>query len=536
MGTREAREKPGPVPEAPDTVTETYDGMKGLALSVLENDAIGIAVLDPGGRYRVFNAGAEKITGYTLEDLLGKTAPQGLYPNDEREEIDGALSRSAVIKNLEMRIRRKDGTEKEITFSMTPRVDGKGVVTGYLQFLLDNTEKKHLQELLQHSQKMETVGEMAGGIAHDFNNLLEGILGYTTFMMDLVAQDHEFRVYLEIIERAARKASALTDRLLTLSRDSSPEQKPVNCNVLLREVVKLLERTIDKRIIIEMNLEKKLKAIMGAAGQLEQGFLNVCLNARDAMPEGGKLTISSENVFLDETFPKLSWNMRTGNYVKISISDTGTGMDQETRARIFEPFFTTKKRGDGTGLGLNMVYGIMDSHGGLINVYSEVGSGTVFNIYLPAGAESLPDVEAREERREVPPGNGELILLIDDEELIRELGVEILTKLGYRPVTAGDADEGLKRYYELKDELSMVILDMVMPGGSGKDVLGKIREQSSDVFVLLSSGYNRISLGEDLIKGGRVDFIQKPYSMEDLAWEIHKLLSGAGDEGEGGDP
>ncbi|MBN1163202.1 MAG: response regulator [Candidatus Krumholzibacteriota bacterium] len=505
--------------------TATHRSIGETVLSILDNDVVGIIILDREGRHQVFNSGAERLTGYRSQELLGKMIPEALYDEGDRKVLREALAGNTVIRNREIRIRRHGGGDKDIIFNMSPQLDRRGKITGYLQVLLDNSEKKHLQELLRHSQKMETVGEMAGGIAHDFNNLLEGILGYTTFMMDLVEKDHEFRSYLEIIERSARKASDLTDRLLTLSRDRSLEEKLVNCNVLLREVVKLLERTVDKKIAMELNLEKDLRAIRGAAGQLEQGLLNVCLNSRDAMPDGGKLVISTENVVLDQSFPKLSWNMKSGDYVRISIADNGMGMDEETRTRIFEPFFTTKKRGEGTGLGLNMVYGIVDGHGGFINVYSEVGRGTVFNIYLPADAGLAPAEAAPPVKAEAPPGNNELILLIDDEELIRDLGVDMLEQLGYRPITARDAREGMKLFKERADEIDLVILDMIMPGANGKEVLQEIRAMNSDVLVLLSSGYNRASIGDQIIEGEKAEFIQKPYSMEDLAWEIHRLLS-----------
>jgi two-component system cell cycle sensor histidine kinase/response regulator CckA len=343
-------------------------------------------------------------------------------------------------------------------------------------------------------------------------------------MMDLIDESHELRSYLEVIERSAKKASDLTERLLTFSKDMGKEESLVNCNTLLREVVKLLERTIDKRIVIELNLEKNLRAVNGAAGQLEQAFLNVCLNARDAMPDGGKLLISSENVVIDETYPRLSWNMKRGSYIKASISDTGIGMDAGTKQKIFEPFYTTKKRGEGTGLGLNMVYGIVDKHGGFINVYSEVGRGTSFNVYLPAGEEIAPEELETVEREDIPLGDGELILVIDDEPVVRDLGRDMLEKLGYRTFTAADADEGLKLFNEHRNDIEMVILDIIMPGASGQDVLGRIRETDRDVLVLLSSGYNKSFIGEEFLDDARLGFIQKPYSMEDLARKVRKLL------------
>jgi len=511
--------------EKRDEPLETAKGLDEYMSSVLMNDIVGIAVLDADNVYRIFNRGAEELTGYKRRDLIGKPAPKRFFSEEDRRSIAQQIEASGAVENMEIRFARKDGGVKDIMLSMTVQRDSTGDITGYTQFLIDNTEKKHLQNLLLQAQKMEIVGEMAGGIAHDFNNLLEGILGYTTFMMDLIDEGHELRSYLEIIERSAKKASSLTDRLLTFSRDRGRDDSLVDCNTLLREVVKLLERTIDKRIIIELNLKKNLKPVQGAAGQLEAALLNVCLNARDAMPEGGKLLISSETVSVDDTYPVLSWKMKPGNYVRISISDTGMGMDQETKAKIFEPFFTTKKRGEGTGLGLNMVYGIIDKHDGFINVYSEIGQGTVVNIYLPSfegevqGAEERPD-----DTGEVPAGKNEVILVIDDEPIIRDLSREMLGTLGYEPLTAGGAVEGMGIFKEEISRINLVILDIIMPHASGQEVLKEIRALKPDILVLLTSGYNRTFIGDDIIDDENVYFIQKPYSMEELAREVRRLL------------
>ncbi len=502
---------------------------ESIAEAVLQNDVVGIAVLDTVGAYKAFNRGAELITGYTREDVVGKTSPPELFSDEDRKLIRGRLDIHGGIDNMDIRIKRKDGFERDVILSMSSGRGKDGAVLEHVQFFVDNSEKKYLQELLLHSQKMEIVGEMAGGIAHDFNNLLEGILGYTTFMMDLIGEDHELRSYLEIIKRSAIKASDLTERLLTFSRDGGRDDTLVNSNTLLREVVKLLERSVDKRIVIELDLERNLKAVLGSGGQLEQAFLNICLNARDAMPEGGKLLISSGHVTIDSSYPRLSWKMKHGRYVRVSISDTGAGMDPETKARMFKPFFTTKKRGEGTGLGLNMVYGIIDNHGGFIKVYSEKGKGTVFNIYLPAHEEEAPHEVLAGEKREVPEGKNEMVLMIDDEPVIQDVGRDMLQKLGYRALVASGAEDGLKIFGERKDEIDLVILDVIMPGANGFDVMREIAELKPGVLVLLSSGYNRSFFGEDLIDDKQVNFIQKPYSMEDLAIEVRSVIDGAAD-------
>ncbi len=501
-----------------------------MMTSILDNDIVGIAVLDAKGIYLLFNRGAERLTGYDRAEIIGTQAPGTIFRPEDREAMQNSLGSADPINNREITIRRKDGSEKDLILSMSPGVGEPGENNHYLQIFLDNSEKKHLAELLLHSQKMETIGEMAGGIAHDFNNLLEGILGYTTFMKDLVTPGHELRSYLEIIERSARKAADLTERLLTLSKGYERDENLVNCNVLLRDVAKLLEKTVDKKISLEFNLKKDLKAVKGAAGQIEQAFLNICMNARDAMPDGGKLVISSDNVVVDDTYPKMSLKMRTGEYVRISISDTGIGMDAETMNRIFEPFFTTKRRGEGTGLGLNMVYGIVDSHGGFINVYSEVGQGTTFNIYLRAEGAEAPEEEWTREQVEAPRGNGETVLVIDDEPMIIDIGREMLNKLGYEVITAGEAELGLQYFKDRQDEIDIVLLDIIMPGANGKEILREIRMIKPWVPVILSSGYDRSVLDDDFSGDGNIYFMQKPYSMEDLGRNIHASLHGSDDQ------
>lgn len=492
--------------------------------AVLENEVVGIGVLDGDGTYSFFNRGAETLTGYTRADVLGRSVCPELFSPEDRERVAGSLKIHGSIENMEMQLLRKDGSTRDIVLTMsTRRVSGKG----YIQFFMDNTEKKHVQDLLMHAQKMEVVSEMAGGVAENFNSMLEGILGYTKFMMDLIEESHELQSYLEIIERSTRKAYDLTSRLLDFSKGTDREKSLIDCNSLLREVVKLLDKSIGRRIVVELNLDRNIKETSGSPVQLEQAFMNICLNARDAMPEGGKLIVSSENVMLDETYPRLSWNMRSGDYVRVSISDTGIGMDRMTQGKIFEPFFTTKKKAGAIGLGLNIAYGIVvTNHGGFINVYSEEGHGSVFNVYLPARAVKERGDKVQAGKEKVPQGGNELVLLIDDERIVRELGREMLGKLGYRSLAAAGISEGLRLFRESMGEISLVIVDMIMPGGNGLQVLDRMREMKPDLHVLISSGYNERTIGGVLETEKNLDFIQKPYSMDQLGRKVHELLGG----------
>jgi len=518
----------------------TVDGLRmdgGVRFAAIVNafldvEIVGIIVLSEDGVCELFNRGAEIITGYERDEIIGKELPLEVFSGKGSARVADAIRRRDSINNLELKVQRKDRSEKDIILSMSPFRSSVSDYVGYVIFLIDNTEKRYLQNLLLHSQKMEIVGEMAGGLAHDFNNLLEGILGYTSFAMQHVAEKDRVYSYLQIISQSAKKAADLSDRLLTFSKDQETEFTPVNVNSLLKSVVKLLERSIDKKISIELQLNRELKGVLGASGQLEQAFLNVCLNARDAMPKGGKLMITSENVQLDESYPRLSLKMKQGEYVKVSIADTGVGMDKETMERIFEPFFTTKRRSEGTGLGLSMVYGIIDRHDGFINVYSEPYKGTVFNIYLPASGERVPEERVVEKAGEVPMGDGEVILFIDDEPIVRDLGRDMLRKLGYEVLIAGGAEEGMRIFNDRMNDLDLVILDVIMPGASGQKHYWKMKKLRPDVTILLSSGYNKGFLEESLATGADVNFIQKPYSMEELAKKVRELLDerGAGSE------
>ena len=492
-----------------------------LVRAVLENDSLGIAVIEQTGDVAVFNAAAERMTGLERSDVAGRPLPAGLLREEDAAAVAEAMAQGRRVDSREIQLRRKGGGIKDVILSAAPL---SGAAGGQVYFFVDNTEKKYVQNMLVRSQRMDIVSEMAGGIAHDFNNLLEGILGYSSFMIDLVGEGHELRSYLEIIERSTRRASELTERLLTLSRYGESGGHRVDCNTLLQEVVKILDRSLDRQTVVELDLEDRLAPVQGAAGALETALLNVCLNARDAMPGGGTIGIKSENLVIDETYPRLDWNMEPGPYVRISISDNGQGMDKATRERIFEPFFTTKKRGEGAGLGLTLVYGIVKNHGGFINVYSEPGRGSIFNIYLPA--EEAAAQQNEEPVRGIggaPRGGGELVLVVEDDQMVRDLTQNLLETLGYRVVTAGNAGAGAEIFSERGGEIDLVLLDFVIPGGGG-EVFGRLREQRRDVPVILTSGYNRSFVDPDLLGSASVSFVQKPYSMDDLARVVHACL------------
>jgi len=369
---------------------------------------------------------------------------------------------------------------------------------------------------------METIGTLAGGIAHDFNNILGGILGYASFIKTLVKGEDQIYKYVDTIERSAVRAADLTSQLLSFSRGGKYESRPIDINKKIEETLRILYSSIDKSISIWTRLNPKPLSVEGDANQIQQVFLNLFVNARDAMPGGGTLQVETKRVDLDEAFCKTHLGARPGQYVYIAISDKGIGMNREILDRIFEPFFSTKGQGEGTGLGLSVVYGIIKNHGGYINVYSEVGKGSIFKIYLPA---SSKPVQEEVEETEINNVKGEeSILVIDDEEVIRDLIKEGLEDFGYTVLTAEDGHAGVDIYKERKEEIALVILDLILPRMSGKITYEKLKEINPEITVLLSSGYSQKGQAQELLDQGVQGFIQKPFRLKELAREIRVLL------------
>ncbi|MDY6987957.1 MAG: GAF domain-containing protein [Thermodesulfobacteriota bacterium] len=377
-------------------------------------------------------------------------------------------------------------------------------------------------KLFQQAQKMEAVGTLAGGIAHDFNNILMGIQGRTSVMLMEMEAGHPHHARLRAIEDMAKKGSELTKQLLSFARGGEYEVKPTDLNRLVKEQNQLVSRT-KKEITLHEKHAKNLWVSEVDPVQIEQVLLNIYLNAWQAMPDGGDLFIQTENCTLDENFVK-PFQVKPGKYVRISVTDTGVGMDEETRHRVFEPFFTTKEAGDGTGLGLASAYGIIKNHGGIINVQSELGHGTTFDIYLPACDKEVS--EEKEPRADVLRGT-ETILLVDDEDAILDVGKEMLTALGYKVVSAQGGKMAVGVYAEHKEEIDLVILDMIMPEMAGGEVYDRIREINPHARALLSSGYGLDGRVTDILDRGCSGFIQKPFDLKDLSERIREVLEGA---------
>ena len=469
----------------------------------------------------------KKILGHDEDEVLGKYFIN-FIPAEEHafmvQVFKEVRNNKKSVENIQVPFQQKNGRLRHFSASAAPLLDELGRVVGTMGIARDITERKKLEEQLIQAQKMESVGNLAGGIAHDFNNLLSGILGYASFVRKKMSVKDPLYHSINSIERSAIQAAELTRQLLGFARRGKYQVRPINCNALIQELIQFLKRTIDKRINLEVSLDPRLHLVEGDETQLQQSLINICLNARDAMPSGGTLKIMTSNQILSEGVDKKQRGGEKGNYVRISLSDSGIGMTPEVRSQIFEPFFTTKEPGRGTGLGLSMVYGIIQNHGGLIELKSEPGRGTSFEILLPAAKDSMPEQQTSlYPVRELPRGS-ETILIVDDEELIRKLGADILEDEGYKVLSASNGEEALRIYRRKKEKIALVILDMIMPGLGGKETFLKLKVIDSAIKVLLSSGYSTNEGVGEILKEGVSGFIQKPYRDEELIGKVREIL------------
>ena len=408
----------------------------------------------------------------------------------------------------------------DVSISVATYLSRDGIPVGSVHTLRDITEQKRLEAQLQQAAKMEAIGTLAGGIAHGFNNLLMGIQGNVSLMLMDMDSTHPYYERLKNIEKQIQNGARLTSYILGYARKGRYEIKPLDLNQLVDETSETFSRT-KKEITIRRELAEDLFPIEADPGQTEQVLLNLYVNAADAMPDGGNLILKTMNTTHDHMKGKL-YDPKPGKYVLLTVTDTGVGMDKETMERVFDPFFTTKEMGRGTGLGLASAYGIIKSHGGYIDVDSKKGQGTTFSVYLPASEKKLE--KAVEATEQFIKGTG-TVLLVDDEEVILRVGQELLEALGYRVLTAKDGKEAVGVYKKNRDEIDIVLLDMVMPNMDGGEAYDRMRDINPDIKVLLSSGYSLDSQATQILERGCNGFIQKPFTMRELSQGMRKVLN-----------
>jgi signal transduction histidine kinase/CheY-like chemotaxis protein len=457
---------------------------------------------------------------------------ESVHPKD-RPAVDAAFEEytKSFHFDLEYRIVRPDNHIRWVRTRSYPITDDSGLVIGHTGVASDITgrvkaeqEREKLQSELLQSQKMESVGLLAGGIAHDFNNLLQAMGGNIELLLKGKPDDNPDVKRLRSIEKSLNSSAKLIRQLLTFSRKTEPSKQPLDLDQEIVNAARVLERTIPKMIRIELYLQENVRLVHADPVQIEQILLNLGVNAADAMPDGGRLIIETKNFDLDEEFLKTHPKMKTGPYVLLTVSDTGCGMDKETMAHIFDPFFTTKEVGKGTGLGLASAYGIVNAHEGHITCYSEVGQGTTFNIYLPAAEQKHLDHADKEPRTSVSLGGAETILVVDDDDEIRELTIEVLEDSGYQVLGATGGEQALEIFREKAGDIDLVIMDLNMPGMGGRKCTTEMLSIDPSVKVLVASGYSANGHGSEALESGAKDFISKPYQMKELLGRIRKVL------------
>ncbi len=493
-------------------------------VTAIDQATEGVLITDNEGTIEYVNPGLEKISGYTRDELIGQTprifksgSHDELFYRQLWDSIKGGKTWTGQFIN-----RRKDGKLYHEEASVSPVKDTSGRISNFVAVKRDITEHLEMSRQLYQAQKMEAIGTLASGVSHDFNNVLQVVLGYT----ELILGDEKFlaryRGDVHKVHEAARRGADLVQRLLTFSRKTEINPSPLNLNRRISELLKMLERTLPKMVEIRLALDDDLATIHADPTQIDQVLMNLAVNARDAMPHGGKLTFETSNVVLDKEYARMHVEAIPGHYVLLTISDTGSGIDKDALEHIFEPFYTTKRVGEGTGLGLAMVHGIVKQHRGHITCYSKLGHGTTFSIYFPAET-SRGDGE-QPKVTHLPRGGSETILLVDDEELIRDLGSRILTEAGYRVFKAVNGKEALDMYEAHSASIALVILDLIMPEMGGKQCLENLLRLNPSAKVVIASGHLANGSTKEAMAAGAKGFVKKPYNIQQMLEVVREVL------------
>ena len=490
--------------------------------AVIESSPLPIYAVDTANIVQSWNHAAEVLFGWRADEVIGRPLPVIQNDTTDYQRSRLRLLNGEAIRGMEVTTAKKDGTQVVLSLSAAPLYDATDKVTGVLSIAHDLTELRQLEVQYRQAQKMEAVGRLAGGIAHDFNNILTAILGTATLMAETISADSPARTDLQEIEMAARRAAALTGQLLAFSRRQVLEPQIIDVNALVRDLEGMLSRLIGENVEVRTVLAPDTGTVRADLGQLQQAIVNLVVNARDAMPHGGRLTIETANTDFDSQYAKGHLSAEPGQYVLVAISDTGVGMNAETKAHLFEPFFTTKQPGKGTGLGLATVYGIVKQSGGYIWAYSELARGATFKIYLPrvtgrpVSVTSLPvSLSSR---------GSETVLLVEDEDDVRRVATRILKSYGYSVLEANEGKEALKVAAAHSGPIHILVTDVVMPGINGRELATLLHLERPDVRALYVSGYT----DHAIVRNGQLEpglaFLQKPFMPDAFARKVREVL------------
>lgn len=506
--------------------------------SIFENAVEGIFQATPDQRLLTVNPSMARILGYeSPPELIADFNATGrrLWTQPETSDVIViALEATGVVEGLAVEAYRKSGERIWLSLNLRLVKDEHGVTIYHEGTIEDITaqmqaesHRKELEQQLRQSQKMEAIGQLAGGVAHDFNNLLTAINGYSSLALQRAAPDERLHSYLEEIKKAGERAANLTRQLLAFGRKQMLKPVPLNLNDVVSEMSKMLRRLIGEDICFDAICDPELKLIRADPGQIEQVLVNLIVNSRDAMPQGGTLTIETANFAIDHEFASRHLGLSSGNYVVLTVSDNGCGMDEKTKARIFEPFFTTKEKGRGTGLGLSTVYGIVTQSGGNIWVYSEPGEGTVFKVFLPQ-FQQTGEAPTKVSVDTIVPRGSETILLVEDEDIVRGLARQILEQAGYNVLDARGGEEAIRLCRERRGPIDLLLTDIVMPETSGKEVAERLTRLRPATRVLYMSGYTDDAIVHHGVLDSDVEFIQKPFTPIALARKVREVLDVTG--------
>ncbi|MFI5089122.1 MAG: PAS domain S-box protein [Terriglobales bacterium] len=485
-----------------------------------------IFMLNPEGLVVSWNAAAERIYGFTAEEALGGSLSR-FYSNEDVQANTPqyALEQAAAAGRFEEESwrMRKDGQRFWASSVTAALRDERGELRGFSRITRDVTERRELEHRLRHAQKLEAVGRLAGGVAHEFNNSATAILGYSSLVIDQAQGNPQLRHYAEEIHKAGQRAASVTRQLLAFSRQQILQPTMLSLNEVVSDIEKMLRGLIGEDIRLLTTLDPYLGVVKADSGEMEQVIINLALNARDAMPDGGTLLIETSNVEIDHVFAAENPDMAPGPHVRLRVSDTGIGLDKQTAAHIFEPFFTTKPVGQGTGLGLSTVYGTVKRSGGGILVFSEPSHGATFEIYLPRLEQALAKPATLSPRRKAD-GGSETILIVEDDSSLRWLTAQILTQFGYTVLEAGDGSQALAVAQERAGDIDILLTDVVMPGCNGRQLARQVEQLYPQIKVLLMSGYTAEIVAQQDGKELALAFLEKPFTPEELGLKVREVL------------